>query len=94
MHARRALTIARTETIRASNMGQQELWRAQRNGGRLTGHEQREWIVTPDDRLCPQCAAMEGALAPFDQAFSNGVMVPPLHPNCRCTIALVPLSVH
>lgn len=92
VHARRALTIARTETIRASNMGQQELWRLKRNQGLLSGHEGREWIVTPDDRLCPRCAALDGVVVGFEERFPGDVLTPPLHPNCRCTIALVPIG--
>jgi SPP1 gp7 family putative phage head morphogenesis protein len=88
----RAETIARTETMRASNQGQQELWAQAEDAGLLTGKEEQEWIVTPDDRLCPICEPMDGVTAPMGGSFrlNTGEVVdgPPAHPNCRCTIAL------
>lgn len=87
----RALNIARTETIAASNQGQQELWRQAKLQGRLTGREQREWIVTTDDRLCPICAPMAGQLRGLNEPFTSAlgpVMAPPAHPQCRCAMGL------
>ena len=37
------------------------------------------WLVAPDERLCPECAPLAGAVW---EAGSG--RVPPLHPNCRC----------
>lgn len=97
----RAETIARTETIAASNEGQQELWRQARETGVLTGTERRIWIVTPDDRLCEACLSMGNAHGDversvgLDEEFDDEggefdpVLVPPLHPNCRCAVGLV-----
>lgn len=49
----RAETIARTETIRAANEGQQQAWQQASEKGFLDAEEARRiWIVTPDDRLC------------------------------------------
>lgn len=87
----RAETIARTETMRASNQGQLEAWNQATEAGLLTGREQKEWIVTPDDRLCPICEPMDGVNVPLDADFDvDGDMIdgPPAHPNCRCTVAL------
>lgn len=88
----RAQTIARTETMKASNQGQKELWEQATEKGLLTGKEQQEWIVTPDDRLCDVCEPMDGETAPMDGQFrlntGEDVDGPPAHPNCRCTIAL------
>lgn len=86
----RALLVARTETLAASNHGQQMLWLQARKEGLLTGRELREWIVTPDDRLCPTCASMNGEKVGMEETFSGGVIVPPRHPGCRCAVALVP----
>ena len=91
MFEARAEMIARTETMRASNEGQQELWNQAVDAGLLTGAELREWIVTPDDRLCPICEAMEGQTVGMGEPFDvdgEDVMVPPAHPNCRCTIGI------
>ena len=49
---RRALNIARTETIRAANVGQQALWDQMADEGLIERDRARKvWIVTPDDRL-------------------------------------------
>lgn len=88
----RAETIARTETMRASNQGQYQLWLQAEDAGLLTGDEEQEWIVTPDDRLCPICEPMDGETIPMGGRFrlntGESVDGPPAHPNCRCTIAL------
>ena len=90
--ADRAETIARTETLRASNEGQSQLWDQAKDAGLLTGDEQQEWIVTPDDRLCPICEPMDGETVPLNGKFrlntGEDVDSPPAHPNCRCTVAL------
>lgn len=92
---RRALTIARTETIAASSAGQQELWEQAREAGYLdTATTRRLWLVTPDDRLCPICEEIPGLNtdgvsldAPF--ATPEGpCFAPPAHPNCRCAVSL------
>ena len=86
----RAETIARTETIMASAEGQREAWRQAVDQGLLDEAEmEREWIVTPDDRLCPRCLAMDGKRAPIGGAYDNGSGGPPLHPRCRCAEGLV-----
>ena len=78
--------IARTETMRASNMGQQEAWAQAKDKGLLTGKEKKEWITTPDDRLCPVCEPMDGKKVPMADEFD--IEGPPAHPQCRCTIAI------
>jgi SPP1 gp7 family putative phage head morphogenesis protein len=87
----RAEVIARTETMRASNEGQLEAWDQAKDAGLLTGTESKEWIVTPDDRLCPICEPMDGITVGLDENFDvdgDQVDAPPAHPNCRCTIGL------
>lgn len=94
----RALTIARTETIRAANMGQQLTWVGAAKEGLLDPKRvERVWIVTPDDRLCERCAGMGGKrVGLLDDPFvemKGGVVietveVPPLHPRCRCAVGL------
>jgi len=71
--------IARTETMRASNYGRYEAWKKSRV---VVG---KEWVTAFDDRTCPECAASDGDQAPLEKPFRNGVLMPPLHPNCRCT---------
>lgn len=93
MLRRRALNIARTETLAAANAGQTILWRQAELSGKISHLTQRVWILTPDDRLCPQCAAMSGQVVGLNQPFlSPGgaeLDFPPLHPSCRCATGLV-----
>jgi SPP1 gp7 family putative phage head morphogenesis protein len=89
--ADRADKIARTETMRAANEGQLEAWNQAEEQGLLTGTEQKEWITTPDDRLCPICEPLDGVQVPRDGTFEvDGEQLdgPPAHPRCRCTTAL------
>jgi len=89
----RANMIARTETQAAACAGQQLHWEDQMAKGYLSNeYFQKEWIVTPDDRLCPVCAAMEGKRAPIDGTFDGGYKTPPLHPMCRCSFGLVEIE--
>jgi SPP1 gp7 family putative phage head morphogenesis protein len=87
----RAELIARTETMRAANQGQLEAWDQAEEQGLLTGDEKKEWITTPDDRLCPICEPLDGIQVDRDGTFDvDGEQLdgPPAHPRCRCTTAL------
>lgn len=91
----RGLLIARTETILAANMGQQLLWADAVDAGLFAPSEvKREWIVTPDDRLdraicLPMAGQQVGLNEPFTTGTGGQVMVPPVHPGCRCGVGLV-----
>lgn len=90
MLKQRAEMIARTETIRAANQGQLLHWQDMERKGYIDAQTTyREWIVTPDDRLCQFCASV-GAEPPvkFTEPFEGGIMSPPLHPLCRCAVGL------
>jgi len=82
---RRAQTIARTETMRAANEGQVQLWEQAKQAGLLTGRERKVWLTSDP---CPICAPLDGETVRLDETFSIG-SDPPAHPNCRCTIGLV-----
>jgi hypothetical protein len=90
MLKRRAENIARTETIRAANYGQQEAWRQAREAGLLPAEARRFWVVTPDDRLCPECRQIPGmnkdgvGLDEVYQTPFGPLPGPPAHPQCRC----------
>lgn len=87
----RALLIARTETIAASNAGQQLQWAQAVKDGLLRGNEKQRWVVAFDERLCKVCRALHGQQVALGQPFMsiNGpVMRPPAHPNCRCAVVL------
>jgi hypothetical protein len=91
----RAMTIARTETIRAANYGLQESWDQAVDQGALPSTSRQFWIVTPDDRLCPICSAIPD-MNPNGRELGESFMTPegPVdappapHPNCRCSIGL------
>ncbi len=74
---RRALTLARTETVYAHAEGQLDSFV-------LLGVEDvgilAEWLTAGDDRVCPQCAALSGIVIKVKKA--RGLI--PRHPNCRC----------
>lgn len=91
----RAQTIARTETLRASNAGQQFLWEDAVDQGLLQEDKTRRyWVTTPDERLCPVCEAIprqnpKGVRMgePF-QTDLGAIDYPPAHPSCRCATSL------
>lgn len=91
----RAETIARTETLRASNSGQQEAWAQAADQGLLDRKiTRRHWLVAGDERTCEHClsvANMNADGVPLNKDFqtpAGPVMQPPLHPRCRCTTVL------
>jgi hypothetical protein len=83
----RALNIARTETITASNEGQQQLWRQARAKGLLDADVRREWIAS--GKACEICAGLDGKNARLEESFSGSIFSPPAHPSCRCTVGLI-----
>jgi hypothetical protein len=92
---RRALNIARTETLRASHHGQRVSWRQATRDGVLPATARRMFIVTPDDRLRETHAAVPGMNPdgvgldePFRTPLGN-FMDPPIEVNCRCGVGLV-----
>lgn len=91
---RRALNIARTETLKAANHGLLESWNQAKAAGDLPANTRRFWIVTPDDRLSEEHARIPG-MNPDGRGLNesfvtpDGVfMYPPTRPNCRCAVGL------
>lgn len=80
----RALTIARTEIVRAHAEGQ--LVALEKMGVKEVG-VMVEWSTAGDGRVCPECEAMAGVVLTIEEA--QGQI--PLHPNCRC--AWIPAGV-
>lgn len=86
----RALTIARTETIKAGREGRHAVWQQAKAEGLLSEDTLVRWVVTDDDRLCPACEEIDGEEVVLGGVFpKGGGSGPPLHPNCRCTSTLV-----
>ena len=101
----RAETIARTETIRAANMGQRAAWDKAADIGLLDRSTVRiVWIATNDSRVDAICSALDGTTVGFQESFSvpqqdpnaerqtrppKAERSPPAHPRCRCALGLV-----
>ena len=66
---RRAENIARTETIRAANMGNQLSWQAAMDNGLLPRSTQKAWIATGDSRTCAICAVLDGQVISVSTSF-------------------------
>lgn len=66
-------TIARTEVLRAHNMGKLKFHQA-------VGVTKLEWFALDDERMCPRCGPLNGKVFDIDKLPNQ-----PLHPQCRCT---------
>jgi hypothetical protein len=93
IHRYRTEMIARTEILQASHEGRREAWRQGLEEGYISPYDRMYWSANDDDRLCEDCAQMA---AQYDEA--NAILLtdefemgePPIHPMCRCDIALLP----
>jgi hypothetical protein len=88
----RARMIARTETLAASNRGQDELWGQAMDRKLLDGTEEVTWLASGLGNVCDTCASMDGQTIPLSQyrqgaAFPGGNL-PPVHPHCECCLGL------
>lgn len=72
----RVQAITRTVVQTVANKGAVAAYRA--NADILSGYE---WLTAHDERVCPECLAMDGKVFPL-----KSERRPPLHPNCRCTV--------
>ena len=93
----RAEIIARTESIAAAHLGQDSIWREAIAQGLLDETRlRRQWIVTPDERLCTRICRPIPGFNPqgrrLDEPFVTpvgSVHFPPAHPACRCALNAV-----
>lgn len=76
--------ITRTEVIRASNYGALDAWE---KSDVVVG---KQWLTAMDDRVDPECRSLNGKILGLNGVYEKNdyldVEVPPLHPNCRCTL--------
>lgn len=86
----RAKTIARTEIQIAQNEGRMEGYNQAAEAGYIAPDTMKMWITAPDERTCDICAPLDGEVVPWNGKFSIGLEKPIVHPNCRCTFALIP----
>jgi SPP1 gp7 family putative phage head morphogenesis protein len=73
LDAQRALTIARTESLRAYRAASTANYQA--NAQYLSGWR---WLSALDQRTCASCWAMHGTIHPLDEPFGS-------HVSCRCS---------
>lgn len=89
----RAENIARTEIMRAQNMGRYAGWVQMQQAGLVPLTAQKKWVTAPDGTRrggpCPVCRPLNGQTVDLNASFGNGVLMPPAHPSCRCTAVLV-----
>lgn len=91
----RSEMIANTEAVDAVNFGQLEMWQQAREEQLIDPDVMvKEWVVTPSDKLCDHCKAMDGQQRHLDDMFIDptgtfrAVYAPTLHPSCRCSMIL------
>ena len=95
-HRYRAFMIARTELAFAYNQGAWLGTKQAMEAGMLPPMV-KVWCTSRDERACPVCAGLHGMRREMDEPFPFHTrladpmvkMVPPAHPNCRCTVQFV-----
>ena len=65
--------IARTEVLRAHNMGRMKFHSQ-------VGVQKLEWLAADDERMCPECGGLDGKIFPTDKFPQQ-----PKHSFCRCS---------
>lgn len=86
----RAIRIARTEISSAANAGRYLSWEEADARGLLPPDSKKKWIIARDERTCPICRPLDNTVISWQATFSTGDVMPPAHPNCRCTAVIVP----
>jgi SPP1 gp7 family putative phage head morphogenesis protein len=87
MHRRRAATIAQTEIAFAYNAGADAVIQENIKNGYFQPTVTKRWMTAFDERVCDVCGKLDNQSVALDDAFFNGVKLPPAHPLCRCTVA-------
>lgn len=98
----RATVIGNVHTFTALNSGRQMLLSEGIAQGFLKRNMRKVWVTAIDERVCEICGPMDGVAVPILGAFTVSypdpktergtkrraakLVVPPVHPNCRCTI--------
>lgn len=85
---KRGENIARTEVQTASNLGRYASWDVAISKGFASKDSRKEF--SPGPGACEICAPYSGEVVGWDEPFSNGKVMPPFHPSCRCTAILLP----
>ena len=94
--AYRANTIARYESLRASNQGGSDSVQSAIDAGVISPEDvTTDWMIANDEITCPRCRSVidiQPDGVPFGTAFTwaagkrtGQIMLAPLHVDCRCT---------
>lgn len=91
----RSEMIARTELMRALNLGRLNGWRQLDQAGRLDGDlSMKTWQAATD--ACDECLDLDGVtVTGIETLFPSdwgGIAMPPGHPHCRCTVVMTPVD--
>lgn len=86
----RTLTIARTESVRASTLAQQDLFETAVDQGEIESDAwEQEWIASPN--ACDECNDLDGETTEIGGEFPDpgGSGPPDPHPACQCALRLI-----
>lgn len=86
---RRADNIARTEILTSENLGRFASWADSIGQGYGRADDVKEWDAELNE-CCDICREIHGEVVQWDQPFSNGKLMPPAHPSCRCAVSKYP----
>jgi hypothetical protein len=90
----RAQVIADNELVDAGNQGQRRLWDQAQKDGLIPKDTKKQWIVTPDEKLCQLCGPMSSpqpgiSVVGINEAYqtpAGAVFIPSdIHVRCRCS---------
>lgn len=83
----RAETIARYEVQDAMNQGRLQGWREAAVRGSIGPDATKQWVAGGNP--CPACAELDGTeIEGLEGTWSGDLNMPPLHPNCRCSVVI------
>lgn len=91
---RRALTIARTESVRLAHMGSHQAWQSAVASGRVDVERLRRYWRVRAGACVEHCGPIPGmnpegvGLNEAFQTPDGPVLLPPLHPSCRCSVTM------
>ena len=86
----RVKTLTDTEVSAVFNLGREAQWLAAMNAGDMPLNTVKMWVTAQDELVCPVCRPLDGTTATLGSSFEGvGVLVPPVHPNCRCIVVPV-----
>jgi len=90
---KRATVIGDVQSFTGLNFGRQLTYLEAMDSGLMPKSARKVWVTAIDERVCKICKPMDGVMVgmmdTFAIATSSGtirLLVPPVHPNCRCTV--------